>query len=112
MSVLSVHPTSLFPENYGNFYVLSATEAAFKNIKTWVDKPNTLTIPAGKAYLDATGIVTAPSLTFDFDGTTGIDAVKGAEFKLNGEYIDLQGRKMAQPTKGLYIMNGKKVVIK
>lgn len=99
-------------ENYGNFYVLSATEAAFKNIKTWVDKPNTLTIPAGKAYLDATGIVTAPSLTFDFDGTTGIDAVKGAEFKLNGEYIDLQGRKMAQPTKGLYIMNGKKVVIK
>jgi hypothetical protein len=27
-------------------------------------------------------------------------------------YFDLQGRKVAQPQKGLYIVNGKKVVIK
>ena len=30
----------------------------------------------------------------------------------NNRYYDLQGRKVAQPTKGLYIVNGKKVVIK
>jgi hypothetical protein len=31
---------------------------------------------------------------------------------MNNEYFDLQGRKVANPTKGLYIVNGKKVVIK
>ena len=30
----------------------------------------------------------------------------------NNAYYDLQGRRVAQPTKGLYIINGKKVVIK
>ena len=31
---------------------------------------------------------------------------------VRGDFFDLQGRKVAQPTKGLYIVNGKKVVIK
>lgn len=101
-------------ENYGNFYVLGASVAEFQKIKTWVDAPHTLTIPAGKAYLDTTGasVVGAPTLTFDFGETTGINTVQGAEFKVNGEYYDLQGRRVAQPTKGLYIVNGRKVVIK
>ena len=30
----------------------------------------------------------------------------------NGAYYDLQGRRVAQPVKGLYIVNGKKVVLK
>ena len=30
----------------------------------------------------------------------------------NAVYFDLHGRRVAQPGKGLYIMNGKKVVIK
>ena len=34
-----------------------------------------------------------------------------SKLKVEG-YYDLQGRKVAQPTKGLYIHNGKKVVIK
>lgn len=100
--------------NYENFYVLGASVAEFQKIQTWVNAPHTLTIPAGKAYLDTTGagVVGAPTLTFDFGETTGINAVKGAEFKVNGEYYDLQGRRVAQPTKGLYIVNGRKVVIK
>ena len=31
---------------------------------------------------------------------------------INADYYDLQGRRIMQPTKGLYIVNGKKVVIK
>ena len=31
---------------------------------------------------------------------------------MHNEYFDLQGRKVAQPQKGLYIVNGKKVIIK
>ena len=102
--------------NYANFYVLvnGATNAEFQNIKDYIDTNTSLTIPAGKAYLDATASL-APSLNIVFeDGseTTGINAVKGAEFTVNGEYYDLQGRRVAQPTKGLYIVNGRKVVIK
>lgn len=46
-----------------------------------------------------------------FDGnTTGIESVKGTEAK--GEFFNLAGQRVAQPTKGLYIVNGKKVVLK
>ena len=42
---------------------------------------------------------------------TGISEVKGESGKVKGIY-DLQGRKVANPTKGIYIINGKKVFIK
>jgi hypothetical protein len=32
--------------------------------------------------------------------------------KQNGQFFDLQGRRVAKPAKGLYIINGQKVVIK
>ena len=101
-------------ENYGNFYVLSATEAAFKKIKNWVDAPNTLTIPAGKAYLDTTGanVVGAPTLTFDLGGVTAITNTNCTNNTNIREVYNLNGQRVAQPTKGLYIVNGKKIIIK
>ena len=50
----------------------------------------------------------------DDNETTDITMVQGEGFMVNGSdnYYDLQGRRVAQPTKGLYIVNGKKVVIK
>ena len=51
-------------------------------------------------------------IVFDDGETTGIeDAVKSEELKVKS-YYDLSGRRVAQPTKGLYIVNGKKVIIK
>ncbi len=74
------------------------------------------TLQSGKAYLAvASGSTPAPLLSISFGDegeTTGINAVKGAEFKVNGEYYNLAGQRVAQPTKGLYIVNGRKVVIK
>ena len=71
------------------------------------------TIPAGKAYLDATG-AGARSLTivFDDEDVTGVNEVRSQKSDVRSEWFDLQGRKVAQPAKGLYIVNGKKVVIK
>jgi hypothetical protein len=46
------------------------------------------------------------------DGTTGISDVRSKTEEVRGEYYDLQGRRVAQPTKGVYIVNGRKVVIK
>lgn len=71
-------------------------------------------LAAGKAYLKASAWgssnVRSFSLVFE-DVTTGIKNVSD-NIKANGEYYDLQGRRVAQPTKGLYILNGKKVVMK
>ena len=69
------------------------------------------TIPANKAYLPATE-VSAPELSIVFGGTTGISEIKTMRNAENEIFFDLQGRKVAQPAKGLYIVNGKKVVIK
>ena len=69
-------------------------------------------LPAGKAYLNI-AVSSAPVLNLNFgDDTTGIDMVKGEGFKVNGEFYNLNGQRVAQPAKGLYIVNGKKVVIK
>lgn len=72
------------------------------------------TVPAGKAYLLASDIPAgAREMTFVFndDTTTGISNVN-AEKMLNGDFFDLQGRRVATPQKGLYIVSGKKVIIK
>ena len=74
-------------------------------------------IPAGKAYLQISGgEVQAPAFFgFGFgngDGTTGIQTIDNGKLTNDNVYYDLQGRRVAQPTKGLYIVNGKKVVIK
>ena len=54
----------------------------------------------------------APVLTLDFGNSTGINTVNGSELKVNGEYYNLAGQRVANPTKGLYIVNGKKVIVK
>ena len=70
-------------------------------------------VPAGKCYIPVyTGNNNAPEF-LGFNGeTTGINMVHGSEFKVNGEIYNLNGQRVAQPTKGLYIVNGKKVIVK
>ena len=91
----------------GNIYVLNngTQGVGFYKLKS------TGTIGANKAYLTYSGAL-APEF-FGFDGnTTSINEVRGKMEDVSGEYYDLQGRRVSQPTKGLYIVNGKKVVIK
>jgi len=49
---------------------------------------------------------------FADNGTTGIADVKAKAEEVNCEFFNLAGQRVAQPTKGLYIVNGKKVIIK
>jgi hypothetical protein len=51
-------------------------------------------------------------ITFEDDVTDGIKLIDGDEQNANGSIYDIQGRKVENPTKGIYIVNGKKVVIK
>lgn len=70
-----------------------------------------------KAYLETSTDITPTStariaLIFDDDETTGVNEVRDLNTNVRDGYYDLQGRKVAQPTRGLYIVNGRKVVIK
>lgn len=68
-----------------------------------------IVIPAGKAYLEVTKSTGAKF--FGLDGeATGINSVKTA--KADGAYYTLEGVKTTKPVKGLYIHNGKKIIVK
>jgi hypothetical protein len=74
------------------------------------------TLGAGKAYLplptaDLPSAAREFTLIFDDGETTEIMKVASQE-KASQGYYDLQGRRVANPTSGLYIVNGKKVIIK
>ena len=70
---------------------------------------NGVVIPAGKAYLEVP--TSTPAKFFGLDGeATGINSVKTA--KADGAYYTLEGVKTTKPVKGLYIHNGKKIVVK
>ena len=67
-------------------------------------------IAAGKAYLKIAA-ATARNLDVTFaDEATGISAALMNKETMNNEVYNLKGQRVAQPTKGLYIVNGKKVI--
>lgn len=66
-------------------------------------------IPAGKAYLEVSKGTAAKFFSLDGEAT-GINSVKTA--KADGAYYTLEGVKTTKPVKGLYIHNGKKIVVK
>lgn len=70
---------------------------------------NGVKIPAGKAYLEVPGKTAAKFFSLDGEAT-GINSVKTA--KADGAYYTLEGVKTTKPVKGLYIHNGKKIVVK
>ena len=74
---------------------------------------NKVTIPAGKAYLNYAGAGARLGIVFD-DLTTSVSeqlTVNSEKFATAPVY-NLQGQRVAQPAKGLYIVNGKKVLVK
>ncbi len=71
---------------------LSTYVALFGNIETYFDVPGLKNVSG-----------------YSLDGTTGIDSVEGTETTANEAIYDLSGRRVQNPAKGLYIMNGKKV---
>jgi hypothetical protein len=83
-------------------------------------KNNAGTQPAGKAYLPADVVTSAsaPQLTIVFDDNGNTTAIRDVRGKMDDVrslvWYDLSGRKLnGMPSKkGLYIINGKKVVIK
>lgn len=93
-----------------NIYVLKNNKLYKRGTQDWK-------IAAGRAYIDLSPI-TAPSsaptkgvikIGVSGDGTTGIGAVTAEH---DNVYYNLQGQRVAAPSRGIYIVNGKKVIIK
>ena len=70
------------------------------------------TIPTGKCYLYLTGVSGSRGMYgIGNDGSTAIEGID-VEATEDEKWYDLQGRRIQQPTKaGIYIVNGKKVII-
>ena len=93
-----------------NFYVLSGN-------KLYYTTGAEVKVGANKAYIDKSKIANKGGeakafIDFDELEATGIDAVDTAKTLKGGKFYDLSGREIANPTRGLYIVNGKKVLIK
>lgn len=94
-----------------DYYVLSSNQL-------WqVDSD--VTVGANKAYVDVSQITNSSSakgrieLFFNgADDTTGIESMNAIETLTSGKIYDLSGRVVTAPTKGMYIINGKKVLVK
>ena len=86
------------------------TNYAF-NGKAFVYVKYAIPVAANKAWLNISNS-NARVINIVFDETTGVNAVERGT--LNGDIYDLNGRKLQNmPTKkGIYIFNGKKVVVK
>ena len=86
-----------------------------KNGEAGFFKANGFTSAAGKAYLQLTAAqaVAAARLTLNFEDSeaTAIESTKGAVVEDNAWYT-LQGVRVAAPAKGIYVKNGKKVMVK
>lgn len=83
------------------------TNYAF-NGKEFVYVKNAINIGANKAWLEVAN-ANARALTIVFGEATGIKNVNDND---NVNWYDLQGRRVQKPTKGVFIRNGRKVVVK
>lgn len=79
-------------------------------------KIGTLKIPTNRAYLPASSVnsnVAALALNFgDDDELTAIESVPAQAESAQGQAFDLQGRRVSKLQKGIYIVGGKKVMVK
>lgn len=99
-------------ENWDNYIMVKDGESMVFKLSS-----GTGVIAAGKAYYSirrdqAKPAASAPYFSIDFGGnTTGIRTIDNGQ-PAESKYYNLAGQHVDKPTKGLYIVNGKKVVIK
>lgn len=70
------------------------------------------TLQAGKGYLNISGGAGAKPSFIAFEETTGVSNAAVETTEDDGTYFNLQGVRIMNPQKGIYIKNGKKIVIK
>ena len=93
-------------ESSSDYYVLS-----YQNAKLSFYKYSGATLGANKAFFKVPANSSRDFLDIVGD-VTGIDVISKMSDGRSDVYYDLNGRRVMNPTKGIYIVNGRKVVIK
>ena len=79
-------------------------------------KITSVIVPSTKAYLEVPAAnfgSGSRSLSFSFgDESTGLKAIDNGQLTIDNQVYNLQGQRVEKATKGLYIVNGKKVLVK
>lgn len=97
--------------NMNTFFVLrdgafiKATPTTIAAHRCWLAIPK----GSGQSAQSASSLVFN---TIEEGNTTGVNDVRSKMEDVRGEYYNLAGQRVAQPTKGIYISNGKKVIVK
>lgn len=109
--------------NYGEAYKIESTTGEYKNfvMKSGqflaIGEGETATIGKNRAYLQIPSRIFAGTRSVnigydDDDGTTSINHISETAPQEEGVYYNLQGQRVEKPGKGLYIRNGKKVIVR
>ena len=122
VDITAKNPT---PVTFGNYtftgtFTTKTFTSADNTTSRFVAAENELVTPSENSTLKSLRCyfavpAAARSLSFDVDeegNTTGVADINRETITNNGDFFNLAGQRVAQPTKGLYIVNGKKVVIK
>ena len=122
VDITAKNPT---PVTFGNYtftgtFTTKTFTSADNTTSRFVATGNELVTPSENSTLKSLRCyfavpAAARSLSFDVDeegNTTGVADINRETITNNGDFFNLAGQRVAQPTKGLYIVNGKKVVIK
>ncbi len=114
---VGVLETTTVPEtsgDYVNYYLSAGTQGVgFYRVSSSVSlKANRAYLPARKALPNHAS--TRGFIGFEIsDGTTALDPAPAATpATVPDIYYNLQGQRVDTPTKGLYIKNGKKVIVR
>jgi hypothetical protein len=73
---------------------------------------NRAIVSAGKAYLEGPSSAGGRMLSLVFDDETTAISTPATQAKQNDTIYNMNGMRVQNPQRGLYIMNGKKVMIK
>ena len=117
LKVNSVGGTFSAESGYTYFGMKKATAESDELVFATFD-PSTVAIPSNKAYLKVlTESLPAGTrqlvFSFDEDKETGINSIENGKLKIENEAIyNLPGQRVEKPVRGLYIKNGKKMVVK
>lgn len=96
-----------------NYLVFGKNKDAATEVGFFKPSEKVTSIPANKAFLDATTLAGgASAIAMNFGGnTTGVNTVVLGENGVNAPVFDLSGRRVVAPVKGgVYIQNGKKFI--
>lgn len=108
MQATTVNPERVDGSQY-DYYIMSKSKGYFQKVSS--TNYNFL-ISVHKAYIKFNANSSA-KLVFLFDDNTPTDISNPhSNTYINNVYYDLNGCRVSHPTKGIYILNGKKVVIK